>query len=215
METELTITHDIIEKFRIKCVVNTFNIVFPYGAKITDVPKLLPKIGSYYYSLFVKWLLNQLPFNNKILIIDGNICDNLFYNGDVIVKGDIELKRAYIKGNLNVDGTLTIKHKGEVIARDFDNTKQIIANEINLCTESLILATHIKANKIYAYNESVIAGDVNTNFIIVKGSCIWGNVDANEVINESGIIDGNVNTIKIENIDTGRIKGKITYKSND
>lgn len=215
METELTITRDIIKKFRISCIVNTFNIVFPYGAKITDIPKLLPKIGSYYYSLFVKWLLNELSFNNKTLIIDGNTCDNLFYNGDVIVKGDIELKRAYIKGNLNVDGILTIKHKGEVIARDFDNTKQITANEINLCTESMILATHIKANKFYACNETIIDGDVNATFIIVKGGCIWGNVDANEVINESGIIDGDVNTIKIENIDTGRIKGKITYKNVD
>ena len=213
VENEFIITRDIVEKFRLESFVDTFNKVFPDGAKVTDIPKLISHIdGNYYYRLFVQLLLNELPFNNKILVVDGNTCENLFYNGDIRIEGNAKVNRIYIKGNLVIDGNLIIKDKGEIIARNFDNKKQIIATEINLGIDSMILA-HVKAKNINVYSEATIIGNVDTNTVNLDDSEIWGNVEANKIINNAGVIDGDVNTVKIENINDGTVTGKITYKN--
>ena len=117
MENELIITRDIVEKYDMnffidnKFVIYTFNEVFPHGAKISEIPKLIPELEED-YSHFVDWLLQQVPPTDTPLVLD-TLQDSIVHNGDVIVKGDVIIDdnsefSIYIKGKIKFEGKLEI-----------------------------------------------------------------------------------------------------------
>ena len=111
MENELIITRDIVEKYYLKSVVDTFNEVFPRGAKVTDIPKLIPELDNE-YPYFVDWLLQRVPPTDTPIVLD-TLQDSIVHNGDVIVKGDVIIDdnsefSIYIKGKIKFEGKLEI-----------------------------------------------------------------------------------------------------------
>jgi len=111
MENELIITPDIVKKYYIKLVVETFNEVFPNGAKISEIPKLIPELKDE-YSYFVDWLLRQVPPTDTPVVVD-TLQDSIVHNGDVIVKGNVIIDNhsefsVYIKGQIKFEGKLEI-----------------------------------------------------------------------------------------------------------
>lgn len=119
MENELIITRDIVEKYENKFienddrkfVVDTFNEVFPHGAKTSEIPKLIPELEDD-YSYFVGWLLKQVPSTDTPVVLD-TLQDSIVHNGDVIVKGDVIIDdnsefSIYIKGKIKFEGKLEI-----------------------------------------------------------------------------------------------------------
>ena len=119
MENELIITRDIVEKYENKFienddrkfVVDTFNEVFPHGAKISEMPKLIPELDDDYPD-FVDWLLRQVPSTDTPVVLD-TLQDSIVHNGDVIVKGDVIIDdnsefSIYIKGKIKFEGKLEI-----------------------------------------------------------------------------------------------------------
>ncbi|WP_367425827.1 hypothetical protein ABX026_01410 [Snodgrassella alvi] len=119
MENELIITRAIVEKYENKFienddrkfVVDTFNEVFPHGAKISEIPKLIPELEDD-YSYFVGWLLKQVPPTDTPIVVD-TLQDSIVHNGDVIVKGDVIIDdnsefSIYIKGKIKFEGKLEI-----------------------------------------------------------------------------------------------------------
>ena len=111
MENELIITRDIVEKHYLKSVVDTFNEVFPRGAKVTDIPKLIPELEEE-YSYFAEWLLRQVPPTDTPIVLD-TLQNSIVHNGDVIVKGDVIIDdnsefSIYIKGKIKFEGKLEI-----------------------------------------------------------------------------------------------------------
>lgn len=119
MENELIITRDIVEKYENKFIENddrkfviyTFNEVFPHGAKISEIPKLIPELEDD-YSYFVDWLLKQVPPTDTPVVLD-TLQDSIVHNGDVIVKGDVIIDEnsefsIYIKGKIKFEGKLEI-----------------------------------------------------------------------------------------------------------
>lgn len=119
MENELIITRDIVEKYENKFiendvrkfVVDTFNEVFPHGAKISEIPKLIPELEED-YSSFAYWLLKQVPPTDTPLVLD-TLQDSIVHNGDIIVKGDVIIDdnsefSIYIKGKIKFEGKLEI-----------------------------------------------------------------------------------------------------------
>ncbi|PIT32627.1 hypothetical protein [Snodgrassella alvi] len=119
MENELIITRDIVEKYENKFienddrkfVVDTFNEVFPHGAKISEMPKLIPELDDDYPD-FVDWLLQQVPPTDTPVVVD-TLQDSIVHNGDVIVKGDVIIDdnsefSIYIKGKIKFEGKLEI-----------------------------------------------------------------------------------------------------------
>ena len=111
MENELIITRAIVEKYYIKFVVDTFNDVFPHGAKISEIPKLIPELEED-YSYFVDWLLQQVPPTDTPVVLD-TLQDSIVHNGDIIVKGNVIIDNnsefsIYIKGKIKFEGKLEI-----------------------------------------------------------------------------------------------------------
>ncbi|WP_367414143.1 hypothetical protein [Snodgrassella alvi] len=119
MENELIITRAIVEKYENKFienddrkfVVDTFNEVFPHGAKISEIPKLIPELEDD-YSYFVGWLLKQVPPTDTPIVVD-TLQDSIVHNGDLIVKGDVIIDdnsefSIYIKGKIKFEGKLEI-----------------------------------------------------------------------------------------------------------
>lgn len=117
MENELIITRDIVEKYDMnffidnKFVIYTFNEVFPHGAKISEIPKLIPELDDDYPD-FVDWLLKQVPPTDTPVVID-TLQDSIVHNGDLIVKGDVIIDdnsefSIYIKGKIKFEGKLEI-----------------------------------------------------------------------------------------------------------
>ena len=111
MENELIITRDIVEKYYLKSVVDTFNEVFPRGAKVTDIPKLIPELEEE-YSYFAEWLLRQVPSTDTPIVLD-TLQNSIVHNGDIIVKGDVIIDdnsefSIYIKGKIKFEGKLEI-----------------------------------------------------------------------------------------------------------
>ena len=226
MENELIITRDIVEKYDIKFVdikfvVDTFNDIFPHGAKISEITKLIPELEED-YSSFAEWLLQQVPPTDITLEFD-TLQDNIFYNGPIHVKGDVNLVNTGIDliGSLKIDGKLTIIGTGIVYADKGD----VNADKIDISGYAQIYSD-TKANSISMSDYAVINGDTVANSISLRDSveirgntkakivnlddgCINGNVDADEIINNDGIIRGNVKTIKIQNIKYGYINGNV------
>ena len=119
MENELIITRDIVEKYEnkffknddLKLFEDAFNEVFPNGAKISEIPKLIPELEKD-YSHFVDWLLQQVPPTDTPIVLD-TLQNSIVHNGDVIVKGDVIIDdnsefSIYIKGKIKFEGKLEI-----------------------------------------------------------------------------------------------------------
>ena len=119
MENELIITRGIVEKYEnkffenndLKLFEDTFNEVFPHGAKISEIPKLIPELEED-YSHFVDWLLQQVPPTDTPVVVD-TLQDSIVHNGDVIVKDDVIIDdhsefSIYIKGKIKFEGKLEI-----------------------------------------------------------------------------------------------------------
>jgi len=197
---------------------------FPNGGEALEV---LKRCGELDYRYFGGWLVDHLPPIYTPLVLNTFV-GNLFYPGDVHIKGDISTQGVIcIKGNLKVDGKLTVNKYGVVYldkgcvnadeidisehARISSNTK---ANSISMRGFATI-AEEVTADNINLSGDAEIFKNVIAKVINFKGGFILGNVDANEIINDGGLINGNVNTVKIENINGGKVAGKITYKRSD
>ena len=193
MEKEIRITRDIVKDYEIKTVVDTFNKIFPHGAKISEITKLVPNLGVD-YSYFAEWLLEEkLTFNETILEFD-TVQNNIFHNGNVHVKSDVNLVNTQIDimGSLKIDGKLIIGDNGSIYsAKDYVNADEI----------------HIPVKDVA---DAAIFAHIKTKILNSSG-LIMGNVDADEVLN-GGLIRGNVNTITIENINGGLVTGNTTFK---
>jgi len=192
---------------------------FPNGGEALEVLKRCEELD---YTEFGEWLVDFLPLIYPPLVLNTSI-GSLFYPNDVHIKGDISTQGLiYIKGSLKVDGKLTANRKGRV-STDFVN-----ADEIDISGDAQI-HPNIKANSISMRGFATIGGEVTADNINLsgwaeikrnviakvinfKGGFIGGDIDADEIINADGWIEGNVNTIKIQNINSGRVDGKITYK---
>ena len=222
---DFIITEKWLEKmYADKDVLQIFKHHFPNGGKALEV---LKRCGELDYTDFGEWLVDRLPPIYPPLEL-STFVDNLFYPGDVHIKGDISTQGIIrIKGNLKVDGKLTVNKYG--IVYSYKNC--VNADEIDI-SEYVRISSNIKANSISMSNCAFISRDTVANSISLrdsaeiiknviakvinlKDSYIGGDVDADEIINDGGLIDGDVNTIKIENINGGKVYGKITYKRPD
>ena len=197
---------------------------FPNGGEALEV---LKRCGELNYMDFGEWLVDHLPPIYPPLVL-STFVGNLFYPGDVHIKGDISTQGLiYIKGSLKVDRKLTVNKYGIVYsykncvnadeidiseyARISSNTK---ANSISMSNCAFIIRDTV-ANSISLRDSAEIIKNVIAKVINFKGGFITGDVDADEIINDGGLIRGDVNTFTIENINGGRVKGKITYKRSD
>ena len=222
---EFIVTQEWIEEMK-ACEdgLRAFKKHFPNGGEALEV---LKRCGELNYSGFSRWLVNHLPPTYPPLEFNTFV-GNLFYPGDVHIKGDLSIQELiYIKGSLKVDGKLTFNKYG--VARSGKGC--VNADEIDL-SEYARISSNTKANSISMSNCAFISRDTVANSISLrdsaeiiknviakvinfKGGFITGDVDADEIINDGGLIRGDVNTFTIENINGGRVKGKITYKRSD
>ena len=207
MENELIITREIVEKYDLKFVVDTFNEVFPHGAKISEIPKLIPELEEDYPD-FAYWLLEQVPPTDITLEFD-TLQDNIFYNGPIHVKGDVNLVNTQIDiiGSLKIDGKLTIIGTGIVYADKGD----VNADEIDI-SEYAYIHARIKANRIDMRGAAIISGDTKAKVVNLDGGRIYGNVDADELYNDDGYISQNAKADKVTLINGGNIGGNIAFK---
>lgn len=207
-EEEFIVTEKWLEEMK-ACEdgLQAFKQHFPNGGEALEV---LKRCGELNYMDFGEWLVDHLPPIYPPLELN-NLIGNLFYPNDVHIKGDVSTQEFfYIKGSLKVDGKLIVNKYGEASTnKDFIN-----ADEIDL-GEYAYLYSQIKANSISLRNSAHIFGNTKANVIKVNGGYLHGDVDADEIINDGGLIRGDVNTFTIENINGGRVKGKITYKRSD
>ena len=186
---------------------------FPNGGEALEVLKRCEELGyeELDYIDFGEWLVDWLPPIYPPLVLN-NLIGNLFYPGDVHIKGDVSTQDSlYSKGSLKVDGKLTVNGDGSIYsAKDC-----VTADEIDISRYAHIRRAQIKANRISLRDYARLSGDVIAKVVNLKGGYISGDVDADEIINDGGLIRGDVNTFTIENINGGRVKGKITYKRSD
>ena len=202
---------------------------FPNGGEALEVLKRCEELGyeELDYMDFGKWLVDHLPPIYPPLVL-STFVGNLFYPNDVHIKGDISTQGLiYTKGSLKVDGKLTVNKYG--IVYSYKNC--VNADEIDI-SEYARISSNTKANSISMSNCAFISRDTVANSISLrdsaeiiknviakvinfKGGFILGDVDADEIINDDGWIKGNVNTIKIKNINGGKVYGKITYKRSE
>ena len=197
---------------------------FPNGGEALEVLKRCGELG---YTEFGMWLVDCLPSTCPPLVLNTFV-GNLFYPNDVHIKGDVSTEGLiYIKGNLKVDGKLTVNKYGKV----YSVKDCVTADEIDLSEHSRIssntkansismrgfatIAEEVTADNINLSGDAEIIKNVIAKVINFKGGFILSDVDADEIINDDGWIKGNVNTIKIENINGGSVRGKITYKRSD
>ena len=208
MENELIITREIVEEYYDDDIIFEFNIMFPDGAKISEIPKLIPELDDD-YPYFAEWLLKELPFNEVPLELD-TLQDGLFYNGNVHLKSHTHIPNtSLIKGELIINGKLSARDSTYIYAL------HINAYEIDIADNAGIDA-QIKTNFISLRDYAELGGDVIAKVINIKGGRIGGNVDADEIINDGGLIwGGDVYTHNINNINGGKVFGGIFYKSPD
>ena len=201
-EKQLMITEKWLEKNGArKDELQTFKQHFPNGGEALEILKQCEELD---YKDFGEWLVDHLPPIYPPLVL-STFVGNLFYPGDVHIKGDISTQGLiYIKGSLKVDRKLTVKKYGSV----YSDKDCVTADEIDLSGYVYIHA-RIKANSISMSDYAHIFGNTKAKVINFKGGSINGDVDADEIINDSGEIQGYVKTIKIENINGGVIKGNI------
>jgi len=216
MKNELIITRDIVEKYENKFIENddrkfviyTFNEVFPHGAKVTDIPKLIPELDDD-YPYFAEWLLKELPFNEVPLELD-TLQDGLFYNGNVHLKSHAHIPNtSLIKGELIINGKLSARDSTYLYALHINAYEIDIADDVEIYAQ-------IKTNSINIRDVALIFGNTTAKVINFKGGSIRGNVDADEIINDGGLIwGGDVYTHNINIINGGIVDGFIFYKSPD
>ena len=205
---EFIVTRKWLEKIgTCEAELQAFEQHFPNGGEALEVLKRCEELG---YRDLGEWLVDWLPPIYPPLELN-TLIDSLFYPNDVHIKGDVSIQGfIHIKGSLKIDGKLTVKKYGEV----YSGKDCVTADEIDLSGDAYIHA-RIKANSISMSDYAQILGDAKAKVINLKGGYIAGDVDADEIINDGGLIDGNVNTFTIENINGGRVKGKISYKRSD
>lgn len=221
---EFIVTQGWLEKMKAcEAELQAFEQHFPNGGEALEVLKRCEELG---YRDFGEWLVDHLPPIYPPLELN-NLIGSLFYPNDVHIKGDVSIQGfIHIKGILKIDGKLTVNKYGEV----YSGKDCVNADEIDLSGDAYIHA-RIKANRIDMRGEAIILGDTKAKVVNLDGGRIYGNVDvdelynnggyirenvdANEIINDGGEIWGNVNTIKIDNINGGKVYGKITYKRSD
>ena len=218
-EKQFIITEKWLEDIRAcEAGLRAFKKHFPNGGEALEVLKRCEELD---YREFGEWLVDFLPLIYPPLVLN-NLIGSLFYPNDVHIKGDISTQGLiYIKGSLEVDGKLTANRNGRV------STDCVNADEIDISGDACIYP-NIKANSISMMGFTTIGGEVTADNINLSGHAeikrnviakvinlksgfIGGDVDADEIIN-AGWIKGDVNTIKIQNINGGRVDGKITYK---
>ncbi|PCL21274.1 hypothetical protein CPT77_02730 [Snodgrassella alvi] len=222
---EFIVTQEWLEEMgTCEAEIQAFEQHFPNGGEALEVLKRCEELG---YRDFGEWLVDHLPPIYSPLELN-TLIDSLFYPNDVHIKGDVSIQGfIHIKGILKIDGKLTVKKYGEV----YSGKDCVTADEIDLSGDAYIHA-RIKANSIsmsdYAFingdtvansislrDSAQILGDAKAKVINFKGGYIAGDVDADEIINDGGLIGGDVNTIKIQNLNGGRVAGRITYKRCD
>ena len=195
---------------------------FPNGGEALEVLKRCEELD---YRYFGEWLVDHLPPIYPPLVL-STFVGNLFYPNDVHIKGDVSTQGCiYIKGSLKVDGKLTGNKLHSILAAfvnadeidisgGADIQARINANSIIMSDCAFIIGDTV-ANSISLRDSAQILGNAEAKVINLKDGYIGGDVDADEIINDDGWIKGDVNTIKIENINGGKIYGKITYKRSD
>ena len=186
---------------------------FPNGGEALEVLKRCEELGyeELDYIDFGEWLVDWLPPIYPPLELN-NLIGSLFYPNDVHIKGDLSTQDSlYSKGSLKVDGKLTVNGDGSI----YSDKGCINADEIDISRYAHIRRAQIKANRISLRDYARLSGDVIAKVVNLKGGYISGDIDADEIINDGGLIRGDVNTFTIENINGGRVKGKITYKRSD
>ena len=205
---EFIVTEKWLEKIgTCEAELQAFEQHFPNGGEALEVLKRCEELG---YRDLGEWLVDWLPPIYPPLVLN-TLIDSLFYPNDVHIKGDVSIQGfIHIKGILKIDGKLTVNKYGEV----YSGKDCVNADEIDLSGDAYIHA-RIKANRIDMRGDAIISGDTKAKVVNLDGGCINGNVDADEIINDGGLIGGDVNTFTIENINGGRVAGKITYKRSD
>ena len=222
---EFIVTEKWLEKRKAcKDGLQAFKQHFPNGGEALEV---LERCVELSYGGFAKWLVYHLPPIYPPLELN-NLIGNLFYPSDVHIKGDVSTQEVIcIKGNLKVDGKLTVNKYGKVYSsKDCVNADEIdISGYAQIYSDtkanSIIMSDYAGihgcaiADNINLSGIADISGITKAKVINFKGGLIYGNVDADEIINDGGVIKGNVDTFTIENINGGKVDGKITYKRSD
>lgn len=195
-----------------------FEIEFKNGVKSSDLFAFCKKNNMV---IFASRLALALPFNKTDLVLD-RIDKPLCHNGNVIIKGDIELT-----SSITAQGTLTVE--GNLIARGYipiDVNKLVTKNlelynwvnvkgdiqatNTRICDRAGVDGS-IDVNTIITQGESLIYGNVkakDANFISGR---IWGNIFT-ENLRYSNYIWGDVSTREIEEVYGGKINGKLTMR---
>lgn len=133
---------------------------------------------------FAIWLADRLPFNTVDLDIKDFQDNYLVYNGNVNVKGDIDLSvldRIYVKGNLNINGNLYLKDTVYVYA------KEIKAKKVFMDLGSKVIG-NIKAQRVSMGQFCAIYGsvevtklDMNDSESRIIGNLIYKDVKAKQI----------------------------------
>ncbi|MBI0097212.1 MULTISPECIES: polymer-forming cytoskeletal protein [unclassified Snodgrassella] len=222
-EKQLIVTEKWLEKNGArKDELQTFKKHFPNGGEALEILKQCEELD---YRYFGEWLVDHLPPTYPPLVLN-TLIDSLFYPNDIHIKGDVSIQKfIHIKGILKIDGKLTVNKQQSVLAAfvnadeidvsgGADIHARIKANSISMSDYAFINGDTV-ANSISLRDSVDILGNAKAKVINFKGGYIAGDVDADEIINDGGLIGGDVNTIKIQNINGGRVAGKITYKRSD
>ena len=206
---EFIVTEKWLEKIgTCEAELQAFEQHFPNGGEALEVLKRCEELG---YRDLGEWLVDWLPPIYPPLELN-TLIDSLFYPNDVHIKGDVSTQDSlYSKGSLKVDGKLTVNGDGSI----YSDKGCINADEIDISRYAHIRRAQIKANRISLRDYARLSGDVIAKVVNLKGGFITGDVDADEIINDGGLIGRDVNTIKIQNINGGKVDGKITYKRSD
>ena len=206
---EFIVTEKWLEKIgTCEAELQAFEQHFPNGGEALEVLKRCEELG---YRDLGEWLVDWLPPIYPPLELN-TLIDSLFYPNDVHIKGDVSTQDSlYSKGSLKVDGKLTVNGDGSI----YSDKGCINADEIDISRYAHIRRAQIKANRISLRDYARLSGDVIAKVVNLKGGYISGDVDADEIINDGGLIGRDVNTIKIQNINGGKVDGKITYKRSD
>lgn len=195
-----------------------FEIHFRNGVTSTDLFAFCEKFDM---TIFANKLALALPFNETDLIVD-RVDKPLSYNGNVVIKGDLEVENSItIQGTLTVEGNLIARGHGPInvtklITENLDlhnwvNIKgDIQATNTRICDRAGVDG-NIDVNTIITQGESLIYGNIkaeDANFISGR---IWGNIFT-ENLRYSNYIWGDVSTREIEEVYGGKINGKLTMR---
>lgn len=180
--------------------------------KEAEILNIVNKLAKRKYYGLAKTIIRKMSFNQTPLILDY-LDSQLFYNGNVKVKGNVNSKMIFISGKLEVDGKIFIKNEGEVNAIYQDIFQEISATEINLINFSNIYGK-VKTKTMNLENGSMATGYINANTVHINNSDIIGDVIANEIFEDNGLITGHAYTNKFKQTRKGKIIGEIKLLNN-